>query len=107
MVIRLEKRIEAVEQRINRVRERRAFKEAQKEVEAIVSAKVAEYNSPEAKARRQAEYEELCRVGELRHQAFLRGEDPDKYPLPWEKKEKTEEQLEMERIMQEIMDAVG
>ena len=36
MVIRLEKRIEAVEQRINRVRERRAFKEAQKEVEAQI-----------------------------------------------------------------------
>lgn len=43
-----------------------------------------EYNSPEAVAKREAEYAELQRIGELRRQDFMCGRDMDKcHPLPW------------------------
>ena len=46
----------------------------------------AEYNSPEAEAKRKAEAEELKRIGELRRQDFECGRDMDKcHPLPWQK----------------------
>lgn len=46
---------------------------------------VAEYNSPEAVAQRQAEYEELQRIGELRRQDFECGRNMDEcHPLPWQ-----------------------
>ena len=44
-----------------------------------------EYNAPEAKAKREAEYLELQKVGAQRKAAFERGEDFTKYPLPWER----------------------
>ena len=65
---------------------RAEFEERVREVEAIFREYEEEYNSPEAKAKREAEYQELKRIGELRRQAFMRGEPMDKYPLPWEKK---------------------
>lgn len=46
---------------------------------------VAEYNSPEAAAKRQAEYEELQRIGELRRMDFECGRNMDEcHPLPWQ-----------------------
>lgn len=62
------------------------FRERVREVEDIVNGYIEEYNAPEAKAKREAEYQELQRIGALRAAAFQRGEPMDKYPLPWEKK---------------------
>lgn len=62
------------------------FRERVREVEDIVNGYVEEYNAPEARAKREAEYQELQRIGALRAAAFQRGEPMDKYPLPWEKK---------------------
>lgn len=46
-----------------------------------------EFNSPEAKAKREAEYQELQRLGELRRNDFYCGRDMDKeHPLPWQEK---------------------
>lgn len=60
------------------------------ELEAWVEEAVREYNSPEAKAKRQAEYEELQRIGELRRQDFECGRDMDKcHPLPWQNRSRT------------------
>lgn len=56
-----------------------------KEVEQILLDLKEEYNSPEAKAQREAEYRELQEIGELRGQAFARGEPMDSIPLPWQK----------------------
>lgn len=58
----------------------------QAEITAIFDELAAEYNSPEAKAQRKAEYEELQRLGELRRMDCLMGRDMDKeHPLPWAK----------------------
>ena len=57
-----------------------------REVEAYMQELTDEYNAPEARAKREAEYQEMHRIGALRAAAFQRGEDMDKYPLPWEKK---------------------
>lgn len=62
------------------------FKERVREVNAYVEKAIEEYNSPEEKAKREAEYQELQRIGQLRKAACARGEDMSKYPLPWEKK---------------------
>ena len=43
-------------------------------------------NTPEAKAKREADYQEMRRIGELRRQAYERGEPMSNYPLPWERK---------------------
>lgn len=61
------------------------FKERVREVKAYVEEAIEEYNSPEEKAKREAEYKELQRIGELRKAAYLGGEDMDQYPLPWER----------------------
>ena len=57
-----------------------------REVEAYMQEITDEYNSPEARAKREAEYQEMHRIGALRKAAYDRGEPMDKYPLPWEKK---------------------
>lgn len=57
-----------------------------REVEAYMQELTDEYNAPEARAKREAEYQEMHRIGALRKAAFERGEPMDKYPLPWEKK---------------------
>ena len=62
------------------------FRERVREVEDIVNGYVEEYNAPEARAKREAEYQEMQRIGALRKAAYDRGEPMDKYPLPWEKK---------------------
>lgn len=62
------------------------FRERVEEVEALVMGYKDEYNAPEARAKREAEYQEIQRIGALRAAAFQRGEPMDKYPLPWEKK---------------------
>ena len=62
------------------------FRERVREVEELVQAMTDEYNSPEAKAKREAEYQEMHRIGALRKAAYDRGEPMDAYPLPWEKK---------------------
>ena len=60
----------------------------QAEITAILDEITAEYNSPEAKARQEAEYQELQRLGELRREDFYKGRDMDKeHPLPWKKGE--------------------
>ena len=57
----------------------------QNELEKIMNDAIQEYNSPEAIAQRQAEYEELQRIGELRRIDFQCGRDMDKcHPLPWQ-----------------------
>lgn len=61
------------------------FRERVEEVEALVNAYTDEYNTPEAKAKREAEYKELQKIGAKRAAAFQRGEDFTIYPLPWEK----------------------
>lgn len=54
------------------------------EVERLMDQILQEYNSPEEVAKRQAEEEELRRIGELRRQDFYAGRDMDKcHPLPW------------------------
>ena len=63
------------------------FRENIREVEAIMQGYIDEYNRPEAKAKREQEYQELQKIGELRKAAFDRGEKWDAYPLPWERKE--------------------
>ena len=55
------------------------------EVEAAFDAAQREYNSPEAVAKRKADYEELQRLGELRRMDFYCGHDMDLcHPLPWQ-----------------------
>lgn len=65
-----------------------------KEVQEIVKKFQDEYNSPEAQAKRDADYQELCRVGELRKGAYSRGEPMDKYPVPWETQEGIKKRIE-------------
>ena len=62
------------------------FRERVEEVEAYMQAVTDEYNAPEARAKREAEYQEMHRIGALRKAAFERGEDMSKYSLPWERK---------------------
>ena len=62
------------------------FRERVREVEDIVNGYIEEYNAPEARAKREAEYQEMHRIGALRKAAYDRGEPMEKYPLPWEKK---------------------
>lgn len=69
-------------------------KEAVEEVKKILEELEKEYNSPEAEAKRKAEYEEVCRIGKLREGAFSRGEPMDKYPLPWESQEGIKKRIE-------------
>lgn len=58
----------------------------QEEITAAFDKIAAEHNAPEAKARREAEYQELQRLGELRRMDCLCGRDMDKeHPLPWAK----------------------
>ena len=60
--------------------------ERMKKMDEFMKQIEAEYNSPEAEAKRKADYEELCRIGELRMQDFYAGRDMDKcHPLPWQK----------------------
>ena len=59
------------------------FRECVREAEGSIQALQAEYNAPEARARREAGYKDLQRAGALRKAAFDRGEDMSKYPLPW------------------------
>lgn len=55
------------------------------ELEAAFAEMEREYNSPEAAAKRKAEYEELRRLGELRRMDFYCGRDMDAcHPLPWQ-----------------------
>lgn len=55
------------------------------ELDALVQAEVERFNSPEEVAKREAEYEELQRIGRLRAQDFYAGRDMDKcHPLPWQ-----------------------
>lgn len=63
------------------------FRERVREVEALVLSMEEEYNTPEAKAKREAEYQELQRIGAQRKAAYDRGEPMSNYPLPWERKD--------------------
>lgn len=60
--------------------------ETRREIEEYFKDFDEEYNSSEAQAERRAWYEEIQRIGELRKEAFARGESMDKYPLPFELK---------------------
>lgn len=62
------------------------FRERVREVEALVQAMTDEYNAPEARAKREADYQELQRIGAQRKAAYDRGEPMSNYPLPWERK---------------------
>ena len=63
------------------------YQENLRELDRIFAEISAEHNSPEAKAQRKAEYEELQRIGELRRQDCLAGRNMDEcHPLPWTKK---------------------
>ena len=61
------------------------LREAVREVEDAVQGYIDEYNSPEAKAKRQADFMELQTIRKQRRAAEERGEDVNQYPLPWEK----------------------
>ena len=72
------------------------------EIREVWDKVTAEYNSPEAIAQREAEYQELQRLGELRRMDFLCGRDMDKeHPLPWAEKDREDrgrrEKFERER----------
>ena len=63
------------------------YKERVEEVKAYMKKATEEYNSEEAKRKREAEYQELQRLGELRRNDFYCGRDMDKeHPLPWQEK---------------------
>lgn len=67
----------------------RTKKELEKAHEAIAAAmeeSIAAYNSPEAIAQREAEYQELQRLGRLR--ASCAGDMDEIYPLPWAEKDR-------------------
>lgn len=64
------------------------FEIAEQEVEAAVDEIVKRFNSPEERAKREADYQELQQIGALRKAAFEQGESMSNYPLPWEKAEK-------------------
>lgn len=69
-------------------RNRKELNERIEELTAILDEAAAEYNSPESIAQREAEYQELQRLGELRKQDCLAGLDMDKeHPLPWAEKD--------------------
>lgn len=62
------------------------FRENVAFIEEYMMKRQEEYNSPEAQAQRQREYEELQEIGRKRRDAFYAGIPMDTYPLPWEKK---------------------
>lgn len=66
------------------------FKETVKEVETIVQGYKDKYNTAEARAKREKEYQELQEIGAKRAAAFQKGEPLSNYPLPWEKTTTTE-----------------
>lgn len=86
----VEKRIEKAEKSIRAPTLRKIMKETRELIDRIM----AEYNTPEAEAKRKADYQEICRIGELRRQAYMRGEPMDQYPLPWEKDEEARKKRE-------------
>ena len=61
------------------------LEKAQAAIAAAMEETIAEYNSPEAIAQREAEYQELQRLGRLR--ASCAGDMDELYPLPWAKKD--------------------
>jgi len=78
-----------VERRQPAPRTKAELEKTQAEIRAVFDEVSAEYNSPEAEARRKAEYEELQRLGELRRMDCLTGRDMDKeHPLPWADKDR-------------------
>lgn len=65
------------------------LEKAHEAIRAAFDEVAAEYNSPEAIAQREAEYQELQRLGELRRMDCLCGRDMDKeHPLPWAEKDR-------------------
>lgn len=78
------KRLEKLESIYQTTVEDKRFRQAREEVEALMDAFTARYNSPEEKAKRKAFDEEVHRIGELRKQAFYSGKSWDDLPLPWE-----------------------
>jgi len=62
------------------------FEARVREVQEYMQKACDEFNSPENVKKREEEYKELCKIGELRRQAFYSGRPMDDYPLPWEKK---------------------
>lgn len=88
----IDRRLSRVE--LDRSRSPTILKQRLKEVSEIVNKYQDEYNSPEAVAQREADYQEICRIGQLRGEAFRRGEPMDRYPLPWMTREALERQLE-------------
>ena len=53
------------------------------EVEEIML--YGDYNSPEAKAKREADYERIREIGRKREADYKRGESMSQRPLPWER----------------------
>ena len=88
-------------------------KQAAAELDEYMNRRLAEYNSPEEREKRQREYRELCEIGEKRKQAFYAGIPMDTYPLPWEKKGENENESdksvssERRRISDEIKKYLG
>lgn len=60
------------------------------ETRMFVQEMVRRYNTPEARAQREKEYQELLRIGKLRKAAYDRGESWDAYPPPWEARKTAE-----------------
>lgn len=75
-----------IEKRLPPPRNRAELNKRLDEVREAFDEAAAEYNSPEAKAQREKEYQDLQRLGELRRMDCLTGRDMDKeHPLPWAK----------------------
>ena len=100
-------RIGILETNYRTVLDEKSFIQASREVETMVNALDEKYNSPEEVAKRKAFYDEVCRIGELRRQAFERGESMEQYPLPWEKDKNPDEESWVQKIMDEVEQAVG
>lgn len=57
--------------------------ETRLEVAKLIEEIEKEYNSPEAIKQRKEKYNELQHIGQLRKEAYERGESMDIYPLNW------------------------
>ena len=88
-----------IEKRQPAPRTKAELEKTQNEIMAAFDEIAAEYNSPEAIAKRKADYQKLQRLGELRRMDFYSGRDMDKeHPLPWtEEDREARERFEKER----------
>ena len=93
------KNIESRLQRLEQHRDNTISPEVYKWLSEQMQAAADAFNSPEAMAKHEEEYREVQRIGELRKQAFERGEPMSNYPLPWEREPDADERR-LEKILE-------